>query len=141
MCLFRVSVIKHQQRVEVAVPGVSHIPDKDVVLLGDFADFTQHGHQFIPWYGGVLDPVGVFDSGDSTESAASTSPQPLPLGSGLSLLYLAGFICPANRHDFFCRAWQTFFQPVQLNEKKSFGIHRIANVETGFNHPDGGIVQ
>jgi hypothetical protein len=84
----RVNSIKHaflrriegHQRVEVAITGMEHVHDRQVVAIGDVVHLSQDGNQFGARHHGVMEVVVGGQLGHSPESSLAPLPQQVALG-------------------------------------------------------------
>ena len=75
----RLLAVEQQQRVQVAVPGVEDVVDRQRMAGGDLPDLGQDPDQLRPGDDGVVEVVVGQDPGDGTEGRLAAPPQRVAL--------------------------------------------------------------
>ena len=114
--------------MDVAVAGVGHVDDPNVVLLADFGRAADDVRQPGPRHHAVLDRVAGTQPAGGADGHLAALPQQFPLLSRSGLQHLTGAESPAELDDLLLLPIQPDRRPVHFDHQHGAGVGRKAEL-------------
>ena len=138
--LFLITFVKQQDRMNIAIAGVKHVDDADVVLLfgllDEFKDFGKSGSR----HDAVLGTAAGRQSADGSKGLFTTFPEKRAFFLGTRPLDFAGTHLHAQVDDGGCFLFHHAIESVDFDEQNSAGIERKTELEGFFEGTDDPLI-
>ena len=134
------TLVEHQERVEVAVSGMEHVHDDQLVAGGDLVHLREHLDQAGPRHDGVVQVVVRLDPGDGAKGGLSALPDQCPLRVVRRHPDRASAVAPTDPRHAGDAILDRGREAVELDDENRGGVRREAGVHVRLHRPRDGSV-